>query len=186
MYPFAETQFKNASGEVATFELRMRILAGNISPTRDYKIRTDLSKLIEPISLYFQSTLMAKEKEFLEKVCKLRNKLLHCEFSTARECLNDIEPKIRNGEVKAINIEGLNDAEARAKIIQVIAGTEVGQTKGADTETSTHKDIYGWLLDYQQANGFEETAKIFQQANSILERLVLKLANESAARRSAV
>jgi hypothetical protein len=70
------------------FELRARLLAGTIPTARSQPIDIKLSIVLGAIRAHFQSTLKADEGNLLTKALAVRNKLLHCEFSTAHAHLN--------------------------------------------------------------------------------------------------
>jgi hypothetical protein len=93
----AEARFKLASGEAALFELRMRMLAGTIPGVQDDKIDVNLATVQQRVCQHYHQKLTAEEIELFRLACKLRNKLLHCEFSTARRNLDEINPQPRGG-----------------------------------------------------------------------------------------
>lgn len=167
----AEGQFKGASAEAALFELRMRMLAVSIPKTCDCPIDTKLSDVRDAILLHYHSELTDTHNELLKKACTLRNKLLHCEFSSARKQLDQLDPKARGGGITKLDISGLDGSEMAANIGQAISGQNVGQTLVADTKTKTLKDIFAWLHECHDANEFEEARIIFCQAIAVLERL---------------
>jgi hypothetical protein len=169
----AEAQFKSASGEAALFELRIRLLAGNISQVRDSPIDINLSVVRDAILAHYQSTLTPEDNILLKKACTLRNKLLHCEFSSTRKQLDELDPKPRRGGVTQVDISGLSGKELTAKVIQATSGADVGQTVVADTKTKTLKDVFGWLHESYGANEFEEARTTFLQALAIVDRLVV-------------
>ena len=105
------------------------------------------------------------------KACTVRNKLLHCEFSSARKHLDQLAPKPRGGGVSKLDISGLSGDDITAKIIEATSGAEVGQTLVADTNTRALKDVFGWLLECGGANEFEEARTTFCQAITVLDRL---------------
>jgi hypothetical protein len=167
----AEAQFKSASAEAVLFELRMRLLAGKISAISSQPIDTKLSVVLGGILTQFQSTLKADESNLLTTACTVRNKLLHCEFSSARKQLDELDSKPRGGNVTRLDISGLSGDDMIKKISEAISGANVGQTLVADTRTKTLKDVYGWLLECHHANEFEEARKTFCQAIAVLDRL---------------
>jgi hypothetical protein len=169
--PPAEAQFKEASAEAAFFELRMRMLAGTIPKVCDQPINVELSKVKGFILAHCRSKLADDEFGLVVKALDLRNKLLHCEFSTVRKTLDQLDPRHRDGGITKLDIAGLSGKEMAAKIAQVIAGDDVGQTSVADTHTKRLKDIFEWLHECQIANEFDEAKATFCQAIAILERL---------------
>jgi hypothetical protein len=91
----AEARFKLASGKAALFELRMRTLAGTIPGVQDEKIDVNLATVQQRVCQHYHQKLTAEETELFRLACKLRNKLLHCAFSTARRNLDEINPQPR-------------------------------------------------------------------------------------------
>jgi hypothetical protein len=169
--PAAEAQFKSASAEAALFELRMRLLAGTIPAMSSQPIDINLSQIRDAILTQFQSNLKAGAGNLLTKACTVRNKLLHCEFSSARKHLDQLDPRPRGGGVAKVDISDLSGAELTTKINQAISGANVGQKLVAYTNTKTLKDVYCWLLECSEANEFEEARTTFCKAIAVLVRL---------------
>jgi hypothetical protein len=171
MFPrlLAEQKFKSASGEAALFELRMRMLAGGIPGTQDKAIDVKLSVVRDGILAHYAEKIRADETQLLRHACTLRNKLLHCEFSSARQKLETLDPKPRDG-----GIVRLDFGSDHQKIFEAIAGRDVGQRPVAQTKTRTLRDVYGWLNECQGANEFDEASAVFEQANSLLENLLTR------------
>lgn len=167
----AEAQFKLASAEAALFELRLRALAGTIPIVQDYKIDENLAKVRDAIVTHYQSKLTAEETNLLNRAVAFRNKLLHCEFSTARQHLNQIDPKARDGGVVKADIAGLGSSAMRERVADLVSGADVGQISVARTTIATLKDVYGWLFECQEASEFDEATQIFAKINRILEQL---------------
>lgn len=167
----AEARFKLASAEAALFELRLRALAGTIPIVQDYKIDENLAKVRDAVVAHYQSKLTAEETALLNRAVTFRNKLLHCEFSTARQHLNQIDPKARDGGVVKADIAGLDTPAMREKVTGLVSGADVGQIPVARTTTATLKNVYGWLFECQGFNEFDEAAQVFAKINQILEQL---------------
>jgi hypothetical protein len=168
MFPrvLAEAQFKLASAEAAVFELRMRMLAGTIPVTQDAAIDVKLADIRDGILGHYQGKVTAEETELIHHACTLRNKLLHCEFSAARRKLEVLNPKTRDGGVLRLDF-----GSEPEKVLEVIAGRNVGQQPVAGTKTRTLRDVYGWLQECQLSNEFDEAAAVFKRVNNILESL---------------
>jgi hypothetical protein len=122
------------------------------------------------------------ESNLLTRACTVRNKLLHCEFSSAREHLAQLDPKPRAGGVVRLDISGLSGKDMAAKVGEALSGANVGQTLVANTNTKTLKDVYGWLLECYCAKEFEEASTIFCQAIAILSRLAEATSEGNAVR----
>lgn len=163
----AESKFKLASGEAALFELRMRMLAGTLTGIQDKKIDISLGELCTTLCQYYEKYLTAEQARLLKLACTLRNKMLHCEFSTARRKLNEINPQTRGGGVSRLDF-----GTDVGKVLDAIAGRDVGQRPIADTTTRTLRDVFGWLQDFHRAEEFAEATSLFEQANNLLNQLV--------------
>ena len=83
----AEKGFIVAASDAALFELRVRLRAGAIPGGGRKAIGTDLSKVVKCVTEHYELRMDANEIELLERACSLRNKVLHCEFSSARAIL---------------------------------------------------------------------------------------------------
>lgn len=173
-YPFrdlGEQDFKTASGEAALFELRLRMLAGNTPVLQDLPIDANLAAVRDALVEQRQSDVSGRDADVLLQACRLRNKLLHCEFSEARKRLDEADPKHRGGGGAQLDVGGLDAAAMSERIAMATAGGDAGLTLLTGTKTKTHRDVYGWLLEMHGANEFQEAGKIFRDATSILDRL---------------
>ena len=167
----AEAQFKSASAEAALFELRMRMLAGKTPQLGNKKIDLKLSEVRIDLVNCYSAQLSASEILLLEKACAIRNKLLHCEFSSARKKLDEIAPKARGGAVSQVDVSGLTGDQMAAKFIALTSGQNVGQVQVSDTPTKFLKDVLGWLVECMSENEFVEADSVFTNATAILDRL---------------
>ncbi len=94
-------------------------------------------------------------------------KLLHCEFSTARRNLDEINPQPRGGSVTRLDF-----ADDVGKVVEMIKGHDVGQYPVAETKTRTLRDVYGWFSECHSFGEFDEaTTTVFARANTLLENL---------------
>jgi hypothetical protein len=152
----AEQHFKTASAEAALFELRVRLCAGTIAPARDMRIDTSLSVVRDALLEHFKPILGERDVELLQNACSLRNKMLHCEFSAARQRLDEQQPKTRHGGVMKLDV----------------ANPDIAQQSLADTKTKTLGDVFGWLLEFQSADEFKEATTVFQAASAVLDKCV--------------
>jgi hypothetical protein len=164
----AEAHFKLASAEAALFELRMRMLAGTIPGIQDAKIDVNLATVQQRVCQHYQQKLTTEETELLRLACALRNKLLHCEFSTARRKLDEINPQQQPREGGLTRLDFGSDV---GKTLDVIAGRDAGQYAVAGTTTRTLRDVYRWLHECQASGEFDEAARVFSQANDLLDQL---------------
>ena len=169
----AEAQFKSASAEAALFELRMRLLGAKIPQICDSPIDIKLSLVRDAILTQHQSLLTADDVNLLSTACTIRNKLLHCDFSSTRKQLDQLDSRSRSGGVTQVDISGLSGNDLAAKVIDATSGADVGQTVVADTNTKRLKDVFGWLHECYGAGEFEEARATFLQALTIIDRLAV-------------
>ena len=167
----AEQQFKAASAEAALFELRLRLLAGYVPASAAMPIATKLSVVCDQILETYAQCLSEAEARHLKEACQIRNKLLHCEFSSNRKKLNVVTPKFRDGGVTSVQLDTTNPETVSAKVRAAIAGTGVGQERVSDTNTRTLRDVFGWLLESQSAGDFEESIQTLAGAIQVVSRL---------------
>jgi hypothetical protein len=71
---------------------------------------------------HYHQQLTAEETELFRLACELRNKLLHCEFSTERRILDEINPQPRDGSVTRLDF-----GDDIGKVVGMIEGHDVGQ-----------------------------------------------------------
>ena len=176
MRAIAEATFKAASAEAALFELRMRMCAGCIRSIQDLPIDTKLGDVRDAVLSHFHSSLSLRERELLKSATLLRNKILHCEFSSARVRLNEVHSKPRGGGVNELPIPSLAMHEIEARVRAVLEGDDIGQSLVAHTKTKTLRDTFAWLIEFQAADEFCEATSIFATALLLLDRLQTRVA----------
>lgn len=104
---------------------------------------------------------------------RIRNKLLHCEFSTTRKQLNDVSPRARDsGATVFRNVEGMSLEDLVGRIERANVGEDVGQERVANTKTKKMCDVFVWLLECQGENEFCEAAEVFRKGSALIERLL--------------
>jgi hypothetical protein len=155
--------FQLATAAVATFELRVRMLAETatrFSKVEQASLSTDLSVLIKMVAEYFNAT--PDETKFLTAAATMRNKLLHLELSRV---LGRIESLI--AQLDALGIEVTKPDKGKVWS----ADFETGEVARVD-QTSTEKDgIYGWMLENTFNGGFDAVVALMSHANTIIVRL---------------
>ena len=155
--------FQRAAAAVATFELRVRMLAE--TATRSSKVKqaslsADLSALIKMVVEYFNAS--PDETKFLAAAAAMRNKLLHLELSRV---LGRVESLI--AQLDALGIEVTKPDKGKVWS----ADLETGDVARVD-QTSTENDgIYGWMLENTFNGGFEAVVALMSHANTIIARL---------------
>jgi hypothetical protein len=166
----AEKNFANAAAHATLFELKIRLRAGTISCLADKPIKTKLSEVVDEIITTDSAKLTNQDVALLKTACTLRNKLLHCEFSTVRERLDPSGSQSRSGGVAIIS--GVTPENFMSILNQLNTESHIGQQAVATTETKKHSDVYGWLLESQGSGAFEEASDIFKKALILIERLI--------------
>ena len=170
----AECAFENASAKATLFELRARLLASTIPAIADLSINTKLGVVLKELVKSYDSVLNAEDKTLLEKACTLRNKLLHCEFSAARQRLDELNPRPRAGEVTELNTSGLDQEATVNNFFLFTQGQDVGQKTVANSKTKSLRDVYGWLWESFLTGEFNEATDIFRDAISVLDQLKVR------------
>lgn len=166
-------QFKAAAAEGAVVELKLRLLADKIPELRPFAHREKLDDVEAKIAEHFKDALTESEAASLALCRQLRNKLLHGNFSVAREKLEQLGSEPRQGHVKKVDISKLT---AAAKVEKIgLASTGVPGTFEYVAETSSHSagGIYGWLLEMGSAGDFEDAVDAFKKAIAVIDRLAL-------------
>jgi len=149
-------QFKVASGEGAALELRLRLLAN-----REPKLRRFATKKMngmEPqIIRLFREDLREEECAQLRLCVELRNKILHCDFPSARQRLKDLgAPQEHAGTVVQFDL---------------VPGEENRARRVVDIPEHEPPDIFGWLLEMGSGGDFVRAADLFFNVSKIVDRL---------------
>lgn len=179
----AEQQFKAASAEAALFELRLRLLAGYTHVSAAMPINANLSVVCDQILTSYALSLTDNETQHLKRACQIRNKLLHCEFSSNRKKLNDINPKVRDGGISCVEIDTKSPSTISSHVRAAIAGASPNQKRVSSTNTRTLQDVFGWLLESQSGGDFDESIQVFAEAMQIVLRLTQDIASPIPSRK---
>lgn len=131
--------FQRAAAAVATFELRVRILAETATPSSKVEqasLSADLSVLMKMVVEYFNAN--AEETKFLTAAAAMRNNLLHLKLSRV---LGRVESLI--AQLDALGFEVTKPDKGKVWSADI----ETGDVVRVD-QTSTENDgIYGWMLE---------------------------------------
>ena len=168
-------QFKLASGEGAAVELKLRLLADKIPTLQRFAHAQKLEDIENEIAQHFDYALSEAEKSTLALCRKLRNKILHCNFSVARERLVDLGAEPQSAGVRKIDLTGISANEIRTKVEQAIVQNQGTTVSGAPS--TQPGSVFGWLLEAGAADDFQKAASAFRNAAAIVDRL----ANEDGA-----
>ncbi len=165
----AENNFSQASAHAALFELRVRLRAGAVPTSADLPIDTNLANVVMKVIEHYQDRLSDTEKTALKEACRLRNKVLHCEFSTARKLLDPDGTQSHSGGV--VQVSGVTPENVLSTLNQLNAGKDVGQQAVSGTATKKHRDLFGWLLESHSAGEFADATEFFKKAIALIDRL---------------
>lgn len=162
-------QFKVAAGEGALVELKLRLLADKLPLLQHLAHAQQLEDIEKEVAIHFATKLTDEEKDILALCRKLRNKVLHCNFSVARERLGELGAEPQSAGVRKIDLGGVGASGIRAKVEQAIV-----QNQGSlvsETPTKQPAGVFGWLLEAGAAGDFIAAASAFRNAAAIVDRL---------------
>ena len=153
MEAFCFPAFKRAAAAVATFALRVRLLADSGpegTQLQKAAIGMDLTPLLEMVCKEYNAS--PDDVVFLKAVAALRNKLFHLELSKVTGRIRPLAEQLKEGGTWMAN---LND------------GT-VDQVSKTKTQTGR---IYGWMWESTQSGAFDAVEAAAEKASAILNTL---------------
>jgi hypothetical protein len=110
-----EQQFKAAAAAGAVSELYMRLLADKVPELQRSAYGKELKDVEALIIVRFAAALSDDEKALLRLCRQLRNKILHCDFHSARQKLQELGANPQSGNVRTTDIGGLSGKEMAKK-----------------------------------------------------------------------
>lgn len=155
--------FQRAAAAVATFELRVRMLAETATPfskVEQASLSADLSALIKMVVEYFNAS--PEETKFLAAAAAMRNKLLHLELSSV---LGRVESLI--AQLDALGLEVTKPDKGKVWS----ADLETGDVTRVDKTSTENDGIYGWMLENTFNGGFDAVVALMFHATTIIVRL---------------
>lgn len=158
--------YGEACGWASMLELKMRILADNTPALREWAHANSLQDVETAIVKEFAARLQSGDADLLEKSRFLRNKVVHGNFSKAKEILIGLGYDVPNGGVMDVP---LDMAAAGGSIVAAIHNAVPARV--ADTSTKDGH-IFGWLLECGGARIFPTAIEVFRKATDIVERLL--------------
>ena len=164
-------QYRLASCEGAVVELKLRLLVDKIPQLQKFAHAQKLEDIENEISRHFGEVLSQDEMSALALCRQLRNKILHCNFSEAREKLAALGAEPQPGRVKTVHVSGLTAAQIVAKTTSAIAGQPGTFEYVAMSPTKTPGRVFGWLLEMGASGDFLRAAQVFRDAAAIVDRL---------------
>jgi hypothetical protein len=164
-------EYRVAAGEGAVLELKMRLLANKVPRLRPF-VDGHLSQVEDQIILVFAEHLSTTEQDQLATCRQLRNKVLHCDFPSARSKLHELgAPQVRGG-IREFRFTS-QTSEGMIKDLEDAASGRVGGREVAEMTSKGGANIFGWLLELGTAGDFRRAAEVFRFACAIVDRLVL-------------
>ena len=155
--------FQRAAAAVATFELRVRMLAETATPfskVEQASLSADLSALIKMVVEYFNAS--PEETKFLAAAAAMRNKLLHLELSSVH---GRVESLI--AQLDALGLEVTKPDKGKVWS----ADLETGDVTRVDKTSTENDGIYGWMLENTFNGGFDAVVALMFHATTIIVRL---------------
>jgi hypothetical protein len=147
-------QFKSAAAEGAIVELKLRLLADKFPALQECAHSQFLEEIEKKVDVFFADYLSDENKATLKLCRQLRNKLLHGNFSVAREKLGELGIRPHRGGVKKVDLSTGNT--------EYVADT---------ASTAGPGRIFGWVLEMGEAGDFLEAIEIFEEAEQIVDWL---------------
>lgn len=165
--------YKEAAGEGAIIELKMRLLANKVTELRDFACVKNLEDVESQIVVHFANELTEQDCQTLRLCRQLRNKVLHCDFHAARGKLAELGVSSSGqGGVQRVDVSGLSGRQIAETISAVVSGTTSIAKSMADTSSTREGSVYGWLLELGNAGDFTNATEAFKAAAVIVDRLI--------------
>lgn len=171
-------QYKVAAGEGAFVELKLRLLADKIPSLQRYTHAQRLEDIEAEVATHFGDALSEEDKQTLALCRQLRNKILHCNFSSAREKLEELGIKQQSGGIGRTDLAGMNSSDMRTKVKATIAGEPGTSVPVMASPTTTAGSVFGWLLEVGNAGDLLAAANAFRRASVIVDQLAVVSATE--------
>jgi hypothetical protein len=163
-------QYKDAAGEGAVLELRLRLLADKV-PALDYDVDDRFFDIESKVIAHFAASLAAEECDVLRQCRQLRNKIMHADFHQARKQLQQLGAPALRGGVRRIDIAGLSGPALPEKLIAAASGDPGSFTHVSDLNSTAAGGVFGWLLELGNAGDFYNASTVFKRASLIVDRL---------------
>ncbi len=165
-------QYKAAAAEGAVVELKMRLLADKIPALQQYAHAQRLEDIEKELASHFGDHVSDEERKTLALCRKLRNKILHCDFSEARKKLNELGVETQSSGVKRVSLAGLSQPQMIEKITNAAAGNDGTFNFVANSSTSNAGSVFGWLLEMGTSGDFTQAIDVFGRAVAIVNKLL--------------
>jgi hypothetical protein len=153
--------FANACAWGCLLELKMRLLADNTPSMKGLAHAPRLEDIETAIATTFAARLKPGDDQLLAKTRVLRNKVLHGNFSKAKETLVELGHAIPDGGVLGVDVSGPD----------VLGAVREGRRVPVSQTPTKESSIYGWLLEAGQSGLFGTAAAVFRSTTEIVDRL---------------
>lgn len=175
-------QYKLAAAEGAVLELKLRMLCEAVLPLQSFAHANRLEDAENAVIAHFAAELQEGEAERLATCRQMRNKILHCDFRSARQKLANVGGEIGEGSVRFLRIqEGTPPA---AQLASAMRDPRHSFQEVSATSSTREGTVFGWLLELGAAGDFVEAAKAFRESVLIIERLAHVNAREARDKRA--
>lgn len=158
--------FRAAAATAAEYEMRVRLLADKTPALEQWSVAKNLHDVERPLIEHFAAALSAEEKQLLESVRVLRNKILHGEFTAARSKLEELghpkqEPQLQVVKLPdQVTLEAFHAAVAEAQPFAVDAAPDRGH-------------LFAWLIQLAADGSLAAAATAFAKARDVINRLAM-------------
>jgi hypothetical protein len=145
--------FQAAAAAVATFELRVRMLAdqGDAgTPLVKAALSAEFTKLIDDVCAFHGAS--DEDARYLKACAGMRNKLFHLELSRVTGRIRPLSEQLREGGVWSLDIE--------TGEVQTVAKTKTEDGR-----------IFGWMLESSSSGAFEAVVAAMRKASGIIEAM---------------
>jgi hypothetical protein len=141
-------QFARAAAGAGLFELRVRLFADNTPALQKHK-DDKLEALVKLVVEHERASIDRDDEILLKKCARLRNKLLHADFSKAAGTLLSFGAQLERGQVQMVD---LTDGAVR---------------KVSETSTSDGR-VYGWVLEGARSGAFTQAVRLFLRGIALI------------------
>jgi hypothetical protein len=141
-------QFARAAAGAGLFELKVRLFADNTPALQKHK-EDALEALVKLVIEHEQASIDQDDVTLLKACVRLRNKLLHADFSKAAGTLVSFGVKLDRGRVHIVD---LSDGAAR---------------KVSETSTTDGR-VFGWVLEGGRSGVFLQACLVFRRGIGLI------------------
>lgn len=166
-------QYKAAAVEGAAVELKLRLLADKIPALQQYAHAPKLEDIETALAEYFGDLISDEEKKTLVLCRQLRNKIIHCNFSVARDKLNELGVETQSSGVRRVGLAGLSRPQMIEKIANAASGNDGTFDFVANSPATNPGSVFGWLMEMGTSGDFTQAVDAFGRAVTIVNKLLM-------------